>query len=302
MIARTITLLATFVIATQALAQQQPPDWQTKAGTKLSFEVASIKPAEPGKFIPASFSFDPNDNFDRDPHGLFNAGFTLDTYIAFAYKLWLSHDQRAAMLAHQPDWVSNQRFVIEARAPSNTSKDQMRLMMQSLLAERFHLTLHFEKRDSSVLALTLIHPGKLGPNLRPHAEGPPCDAIPPPPSKGASADDVIFPPSCNQFGSNMNAEGLTQAGARNTTLSLIGSMISAYGHLDRTVVDQTGLTGQYDFRVAWLPEQSHPATASSPAGSALLEAIQEQLGLQLKPAHAVVETPIIDHVELPTEN
>src|ERR1035441_7466177 len=63
---------------------------------------------------------------------------------------------------------------------ANPSKDQMRLMMQSLLAERFKLAVHFETHDVPVMALVLVEPGKLGFRLRPHSQGPPCDAKIPP--------------------------------------------------------------------------------------------------------------------------
>jgi hypothetical protein len=64
--------------------------------------------------------------------------------------------------------------VIDAKADGNPTKDQMRLMMQSLLADRFKLRAHFETKQVPVLALTLVKPGKLGPKLLPHSEGPPC--------------------------------------------------------------------------------------------------------------------------------
>src|SRR5580658_5634043 len=76
--------------------------------------------------------------------------------------------------------VGNDFFDIEAQAPGNPTKDQMRLMIQSLLAERFKLAVHFETRDAPVFALTLVKPGKTGPKLLPHSEGPPCPDYTPP--------------------------------------------------------------------------------------------------------------------------
>ena len=74
--------------------------------------------------------------------------------------------QRQAMLARLPEWVTTDRYAIEARAEGNPTKDQMRLMVQSLLAERFLFAAHFESRVFSALALALVKPGKAGPRLR----------------------------------------------------------------------------------------------------------------------------------------
>jgi len=302
MTARTIALLTTLALAAQGHAQQPAPDWQTKAGNKLSFEVASVRPTEPGKFTPPSFALDPNDGYNNQPGNLFKAGFSLETYIEFAYKLMLSKEQRDAMLTGQPKWITASNFVIEARAPMDKpTKDQMRLMLQSLLADRFHLALHFEKREASVLALTLIKSSKFGPGLRPHAEGPPCDKVVPTTAPGAPQDSAIFPPICYAIMSDMDGRA-TRMGSRDTTIPVIGNMLSMIGRFDRTIVDQTGLTGNYDFRIEWTPQPPGAATPSDAAGTTLEEAIKEQLGLQLKSTRANIDIPVIDHVELPSEN
>jgi uncharacterized protein (TIGR03435 family) len=106
----------------------------------------------------------------------FSADFPLSIYIQFAYKLWLTNDQVHAMVANLPKWVATDSFVIQAKAPDDPTEDQMRLMVQSLLADRFKLAVHFETQLTSVLALVLAKPGKTGPKLLSHAEGPPCGA------------------------------------------------------------------------------------------------------------------------------
>jgi len=75
-----------------------------------------------------------------------------------------------------PEWVTTERYAIEARADGTPTKDQMRLMMRSLLAERFGFKAHFEERTLPAFALELVNPGKTGPKLRPHSEGVPCEA------------------------------------------------------------------------------------------------------------------------------
>jgi hypothetical protein len=159
----------------QAVAAQAPvtqtqkvPQWQTAAGGKMSFEVASIRLSKPGTFTLPSFPLSRDDSYTPTA-GLFRADFPLMVYVEFAYKLWLTREQRESILAHRPKWVATDNFEIHARASGNPTKDQMRLMMQSLLADRFKLAIHFETQQVPVLALVLVKPGVTGPKLRPHA-------------------------------------------------------------------------------------------------------------------------------------
>ena len=152
-----------------AIRAQDEADWQTKAGGKMAFEVASVK-LDSGAFRPPNFPLDNSDAY-RPVGSRFSADFPLQTYISFAYKLSLSPSQREAMLAHLPRWVATDRYAIDARAAGTPSKDQMRLMMQSLLADRFQLAVHFETQTGSAYAMVLAKAGKTGPQLRPHSEG-----------------------------------------------------------------------------------------------------------------------------------
>jgi len=68
-----------------------------------------------------------------------------------------------------PKWVSTDSFDVQARAEGNSTQDQMCLMLRSLLADRFGLTVHVETAQPPVLALVLEKPGKTGPKLRPHS-------------------------------------------------------------------------------------------------------------------------------------
>ena len=74
------------------------------------------------------------------------------------------------MVARLPKWVDTDVIEIEAKAAGNPTKDQMRLIMQSLLAERLHLAVHYETQDVPIYALTLIKAGTWGPKLIRHAE------------------------------------------------------------------------------------------------------------------------------------
>jgi bla regulator protein BlaR1 len=292
------------------LAQSTPPSeaaWEKAAGSKMEFEVASIHLEKPGNFKPPLFALSPDDSY-VSAGGRFFADFPLLVYIEFAYKIWLTEEQRSALLEHLPKWVSSQSFVIEGRAPGNPTKDQMRLMVQTLLEDRFKLRMHFETQTASVLALVLEKPGTTGPKLRPHDQGPACDPNPQlqDPAWVASHKDV-FPFICDMFGLRGGADGKLKLGSRNTTMALLARSLPSVTNLGRPVVDQTGLTGRYDFVMEWTPEpHSAPvpvADSQENAGmTTFLEALHEQLGLKLKPAKAPIEVPIIDHVESPSEN
>ena len=299
-------------IASPAALSQEIPAWQTAAGGKQHFEVASVKPAQPGAaFIPPNFPLDAGDSFvsfgtgaGQPPGGRFRASFPLFAYISFAYKLTPAPDQRQAMLAHLPKWVGTDRFDIEARSEGNPSKDQMRLMMQSLLADRFKLAAHFETQDVPLLALTLVKPGKTGPKLRPHADGPPCSA----PSTEA------FPEVCDVYMMTSKPDRSVMAGSRNTTIAALaanlpgqvmaasglfpGTVPSGDGRLDRPVVDQTGLTGKFDYSLQWTPDSN----ATDSPGPTFLEALRDQLGLKLTSTKGPIQTLIVGHVESPSQN
>ncbi|MGC1872107.1 MAG: TIGR03435 family protein [Acidobacteriaceae bacterium] len=321
-IARTSKLISKFLLsvvgmavfalapASHSLAQSQHvPEWQTAAGGKMEFEVATIRPNKPGAFIPPNFGLDAGDSYDSpDPHGRFSADFPLSVYIEFAYKLWLTRDQEKAMLANLPKWVATDSFVIQGMAPGDPTKDQMRLMMQSLLADRFKLAVHFETQQTSVLALVLAKPGKTGPKLRPHAEGPPCSVHAHLQSQSSAAKiPDVFPPYCGGYVAIPGPDHTVLFGSRNTTMKLIAASLPSVGAVGRPVVDQTGLAGNYDFTLEFTPESTalSPAAAGtqqSAQGPTFLEALKEQLGLKLKPTKAPLNVLVIDHVEKPSPN
>ena len=274
----------------------------------MAFDVASVRQSQPSTFTPPSFPLSPDDSY-RPNGGLFSADFPLVVYIEFAYKLWLTHEQRDSMLARLPKWVATDSFTIHARQASNPTKDQMRLMMQSLLADRFKLTVHFETQKVPALALTLAKPGKTGPSLRPHAEGPSCDVPVPSSARGPSASNSeVFPLECNVYGLSGRADHTLLAGSRNTTMELIAASLSSLPDgLERPVVDRTGLTGKYDFTIEWTPESNGSAASAAgvlpaPQGTTFLEAVKEQLGLKLESTKAPLKVLVIDHVERPSEN
>jgi uncharacterized protein (TIGR03435 family) len=318
------------ILSTPVVRAQDATDWQTKAGGKMSFEVASVKLSKPDAIQTANFPLDPSDSFqdvrtrERErPNGRFSANSPLSSYIRFAYKLHISTvAQLNDMISRLPKWVSTDNFEIQARAAGNPTKDQMRLMMQALLAERFQLAVHFETRETPVLAMALAKSGKTGPGLRPHAEGPSCDAPPSP---------EIYPPICDIMGWKFDADTRGSSnplllprtgGGRDTTTALIADYLPLMGRLDRPVIDRTGLTGRFDFTIKWTPDPENvlpPGTRVIPKGGSnvsapapsptpeteepgFLQALREQAGLKLESAKGPVETLVIDHVERPSAN
>jgi bla regulator protein blaR1 len=191
-------LLSAGGIGAAILIAQSPDtaDWQTVAGGKMAFEVASVKPSK----VPQNptFPMDASSSFSRG--GRFSASLPLMVYINFAYKLTPpeqpSPEQPNSALARIPGWVrGDEFFAVEATAEGDPTKDQLRLMMQSLLADRFKLAVHFETQEVPVFALTLIKVGKTGPKLLPHVAGPPCpDSYAPPNSQ--QSGNAVFPRNC----------------------------------------------------------------------------------------------------------
>jgi uncharacterized protein (TIGR03435 family) len=268
-------------------------DWQKAAGGAMAFDVASIRESKPDTFTPPSFPLSADDSF-RKTGGEFSADFPLSVYIQFAYKIWPSPEQTQAMLAPLPKWVATKKFTVHAKAAGNPTKDQMRLMVQALLKERFGLEAHFASVDAPVLTMVLVHPGKLGPKLRRHEDGPPCRA-------DGGRDVGVFPPECDVFEKMPGAAHAVLLGSRNATVELMGASLAGAGRLGRPVVDGTGIAGRVDFSVEYLPEMGADAPADA-AGATFLKAAEEQLGIRFKAGRAPVRELVVDRVELPTEN
>jgi uncharacterized protein (TIGR03435 family) len=291
--------------------QMPMPQWQTAAGGKKEFSVASVKPdsaAMSQDTVYSNFPLGPGDYYTPNG-GLFRAtDFPLFVYIAFAYKL-TSNDSKA-LLDQLPKWVTSDRYDIEARGDGNPTKDQMRLMMQSLLADRFKLAVHYEAKQLPVFALVLDKPGKTGPQLQIHPSDAQCTTVPPgqpAPGSAPAAPDTIaggLPATCGGIqGLQSSAPGRFRLGARNVTLGLIANTMTGIGNLDRPVLDQTGLSGTFDFTIEFTPEV--PAGANfqpDESGPTFLEALKDQLGLKLDSKTGTVNVIVLDHIEEASPN
>jgi bla regulator protein blaR1 len=288
----------------------QGPDWQKAAGGKMAFEVASVKPST--AFRPPNFPFDPGDA--KTAGGRLSAVFPAYAFIEFAYKVG-ADELGDVSKAFPKSFPMDRSFEIEARAAGNPTKDQMRLMMQTLLADRFKLKVHFETREGPVLALTLVRPGRLGPKLRPHADGPPCPAEFE--MRGAPNPKDVNPKDVFPFVCGYPQMWGTNYGGRNVTMEIIAEeavhgMGSMMGEIDKPVIDQTGLKGRYDFTLDLPPGAMHivaraaPPTPDAPlpdpTGTPLISALRTQLGLKLVSTKGPIRKLVIDHIERPSAN
>jgi len=299
-----------------AVAAQQPPqplvpEWQQKAGGAMEFDVASVRPNKGDNPRPdMNFPMGPGDVYGS-VGGLFHGtDLPLLVYVDFAYKV---NGNLGSMLEKQlPEWVHTDRFDIEAHADGKPTKDQMRLMMQALLKERFGFAMHYEMRDTQVYALQVAKPEKLGPQLRPHPAGAAC-------ANQFPVDQAVrtqmntnadrFPTVCGGIvGVPTKTPGTLALGASDITMKLLAEFIPDGGQLGRPVLDQTGLMGTYDFWMEFTPEQmtlsTSPGINITPdsAGPSFIEALKEQLGLKLEPQKGQVEEIIVDHIDHPTAN
>jgi uncharacterized protein (TIGR03435 family) len=278
------------------------------AGTseKPAFEVASVRANRTGdSTATANSPLGPGSVYVPSGGHFAAANFPLYTYIAFAYKL--QGNQEQALRAQMPEWVLSEHYDIEARTdgnPAKDNKDRMRLMMRALLADRFKLAIHSETRQVPVFALVLLKPGKTGPWLQAHPENS-CKTDPPPAANQIAGQ---FPALCGGLLPMPPAPGRpVKFGARNVTMPFIANQLTAMGTLDRPVFDQTGLTGNYDFALEWVPapvglQLPGADLLSDPTGPAFLDAVAEQLGLKLVSQKGPAEVLVLDHVEHPSGN
>jgi uncharacterized protein (TIGR03435 family) len=273
------------------------------ADQKLEFEVASVKPSQPDGPQYANFPLGPGDVYTPNGGHFTASGFPLAAYIWFAYRI--QGNQQQSLLSQLPAWVTTERFDIQARTdgdPAKDTKPQMRLMMQSLLADRFKLAMHTETRQVPVFALVLSKPGKTGPRLQPHPDNS-CPAAPKPDLIGG-----LFPNQCGGLLPMPHPPVfMNKFGARNVTMPFIANQLTAMGHLDRPVLDQTGLSGVFDFALEWVPEVTGPSPPGAeaqpdPSGPTFMEAVNDQLGLKLQSQKGPVDELVFDHVERPSEN
>jgi uncharacterized protein (TIGR03435 family) len=259
------------------------------------FEVASVKPAAPGQ---RGYFIRPGAN-----GGLDVTNMPLKEIMVLAWRI------QPFQISGGPSWIESERYDIMAKPDHTPKLDERWLMLQSLLADRFQLKIHHETKELPIYALVLANKdGKLGPQLVQSKEGSctPFDPAkpPPPPDSGK-------PPVMGCGGMMM---GFGNINGTSVGLAMLTPVLAR--NLGRTVVDKTGLKGEFDIKVQWTPDQTQlqlmgppgglppdmPAPQFDPNGPSIFTAFQEQLGLKLESQKGPVDVIVIDHVEKPSDN
>ena len=254
-----------------AIPAPPPPPVRMAATATPAFEVATIKPSDPAR---------PGQIITLRGAEIITANTTLHDLINLAY--WLHPKQ----LTGGPAWMVSDKFDLAGKpdAPGQPNVDQMKMMIQKLLADRFQLKFHFEKRELSVYAITIA---KTGAKIT------------------RSQDD---PNNLAGWNIGRSPSGTTFT-FRNAPLSQITAVLQ--NSLDKPVVDQSGLSERYDFTVTFTPDPAQAALLGGPplpgadnrdAAPDLFAAFQQQLGLKLESTKAPVDVMVIDKVEKPSEN
>jgi uncharacterized protein (TIGR03435 family) len=233
------------------------PRWIAFAqDSRPEFEVASIKP---------SHSTSNNGGVRFNPGGL-TADAPLRFLIVFAYHI------KDFQLTGGPAWVESERYEIDAKAPGTAMPDQLRLMTQSLLEDRFHLKL---RRRTEQRPAYILSPAKGGVKMR--ESGADCAAL-------ANED--------SSRGRTCGAWFATDDEFNGTKISMAQFVEWLAESAEQPVVDKTGFTGSFDVHLKW----------GGDAGTSIFTAVGEQMGLKVLSGKGPVEFLTIDHVEKPDAN
>jgi uncharacterized protein (TIGR03435 family) len=277
---------------------------QTAAAPLPSFEVASIKQDHSGA---------PNRFFKVDNSSRFTTtNMPAKDLIEYAYNI------KPFQISGGPGWIDSQGFDIEAKVddslvaelqklPTEQRTDQFRLMLRSLLADRFKLSLSHDTKESPSFALVIAKGGsKLQEVAPPDPQARPTP--PPPPAPGAGNGPPPLRPG--GFMMMMGPGGVSTLNANAAPIANLINLLSR--QLNRQVLDQTGLKGVYTFTLKFtsdtglgggpLPPSPDSAGSADVGGTSIFTAIQDQLGLKLESTKTPVETYVIEHIEEPSEN
>jgi uncharacterized protein (TIGR03435 family) len=264
--------------------------------TAQEFEVASVKTAGPERDGPTAYRLGPGTD---DPERITFERQSMLRLLNVAYGL--DFDQISG-----PAWLATEYYSVDAKVPPGTTKEQVKLMWQNLLEERFHLKAHFTSKEFPAWELTVA---KSGPKLRKSGEGAPKLEPGFPVLAAGSRHGVAMAPPRNvrqTFHGYTMAEFCQQLA---WTVSPEGqSGWLGYASVAR-VVDKTGLDGTYDFTLEFagrLQSGAYPPPlpdGESDTAPYLFDALRQQLGLQLEERKSKLDVLVVDHVDrVPTEN
>ena len=251
---------------------------------EYKYEVATIKPNKSGGNSHSSRTAD-------DEYTTANA--SLMRLIRQAYGLNVRDRGDDGRVAGAPNWAESESYDIDAKMDSSVADELKKLkpvdrnlarqrMLQALLADRFKLVAHTETKEFPVYVLTLA---KNGPKLH-EAKA------------GDTYENGYKLPNGKPSGAGFNSDEEGKVSAQGVTTENFARWLSQ--KVGRTVIDKTGLTGRYDFALRWTTDEDDDSAGAG--GSAILDAIQQQIGLKLESGKGPVEVVVIDHAEKPSMN
>jgi len=227
------------------------------AWAQPAFAVATIRPSA------KSVQFERDGKTDVSPGHVQMRDVTVSTCLKWAYGV-----QQSQIVG--PETITHDHFDIEAKADDPVGPDELKLMMQALLAERFDLKFHREKRELKSYSLVV--------------------------AKGGSK---VKPAAADEPTSRVNSA--TGTVARAVTIQEFADFVA--GPLETPVVDKTGLAGRYDFTLDFTSYLPVGEKAMRPDMTELVfAAVQGELGLKFEPGKAMVEMLVVDHLDKPSVN
>lgn len=273
------------------------------AAASQAFESASVKPAvEDAATGGTEFMIGLEKHVP--PRGLLRMTTTLALLIMFAYGVDDEVEARA-MRSRLPGWAQHEKFTIVARAPQDApTLEQIRLMMRSLLEDRFALKARRETHIAPVDTLSVAKPGVTRPDMKAHDASHICvrrgsaEALEPGKPAPVYCGLELHQGGDGMFHVSMIDVSLPEAC---TLLGGLGGVVGGRGM--NTIVDGTGLQGRWDLTLDFLPERNGPsgeASTSDIGGPSFTAALEKQLGLRLKKGTGMVEELLVDHIAEPT--
>lgn len=260
---------------------------QTAAGAQDTprFEAVSIRRHQP----------DSPQGYREYPGGrIVSQGQRTITLISRAY------GGRVAHVVGGPDWIRSDLYTVETAATGTPDAARLRAMLPQMLAERYKLVVHTERRDMPAYVLTVARAGRLGPNLTPRI--PACERGKPVAPETISLAGLASGPAGPCGSRGMGGEGLAAVGI---TMAMLAQLLDNLW-LNEPVVDRTGLTGEYDVLLTNVVNQwtNNPlkAETDNPDAARLPVALEDQLGLKLELRREPADVVVIDRIERPSQN
>ena len=278
---RLLTILPTLLAAAVFAAAQQSP---SPAPTP-TFEVATVKPAAPdarGRFIQPG-----------PGGGIKITNMTLKDMIVYSWRI------QPFQISGGPSWIDSASYDVLAKPEAKTTFNEMQTMLQALLADRFHLRVHTETKELPIYGLVLARKdGKLGPDLVETKEGSCLKFDPTQPRPRPQAGEPP-PRYCGNMG--ISAGGLTMIGQ---PISALAPLLSRM--VERKVVDQTGLKGNYDIDTQFHRDEAPTPSDAVPArldlAATLFGLFPDRLGLKFESQKGPVEVIVVEAAEKPSDN